>query len=157
MSTVAAPTHVSRLARVFGITMIFVLLGPPVGAVAFMTSTALIGIVRGGDVSSLGWIALFALIYAAPFSYFVGTIPAAAAGLLLGIRQAYFGRASWAYAVAVGLLVGFGTLFLTGQQLSIDNDAPVPIILATCLVPTLVCWLVVRGWFTAHALAAQRA
>jgi hypothetical protein len=157
VSDVAVPTHSSRLARVLGIVMVFVLLGPPVGAIVFMTTTALTGMAKGGDVSGLGWIALFALIYAAPFSYFVGIVPAAAAGLLMGIRQAYFGRASWAYAVAVGLVTGFGTLFLTGQQLSIDNNASVPVILATCLIPTLVCWLVVRGWYTAYALAGPRA
>ncbi len=157
MSDVAAPSHGSRIMRVLGIAMVFMLLGPPVGAIVFMTATALTGMAKGGDVSGLGWIALFALIYAAPFSYFVGIVPAAIAGLLMGIRQAYFGRANWAYAVVVGLLVGFGMLFLTGQRIAVDADAPVPILLLTCLIPTLVCWLVVRGWYTAYALAGPRA
>lgn len=157
MSDVTAPTHASCLVRVFAITLVFVVAGPPVGAVAFMTSAALSGMIQGGDVSGLGWVALFALIYAVPFSYFFGIIPAAAAGLLVGIRQAYFGPATWPYMLGTGLLVGFGTLFLLGQQTTIDPGSPVPIILATCLVPTFLCWLAVRGWHVAHTLAGQHA
>jgi hypothetical protein len=157
VSDVIAPSHGSRIMRVLGIVMVFVLLGPPVGGITFMLTAALIGLGSGADLAGLTWVALFAVIYAVPLSYFAGTVPAAIAGLLLGIRQAYFGPATWPYAVGVGLLIGFGLLYMSGQRIGPDADAPVPVLLATCLVPTLVCWLVVRGWHFAHTLAGQRA
>jgi hypothetical protein len=156
VSSGAQPGSLARAARAAGIVLVFVLIGPPVGGLVFMISTALVGLGRDADVAGLTWVALFALIYAVPLSYFAGVVPAAAAGLLVGIRQAFFGPANWIYAVCVGLAIGAAMLVLSGQHL-FDNDAPMAIILATCLVPTLVCWLIVRGWHLAHRLARQGA
>jgi hypothetical protein len=141
--------------RVAAVVLVFVLLGPPVGGVTFMLAAVVVGLGSAADLQGLSWVLMFALIYAVPLSYLAGTIPAVIAGLLMGIRQAYFGPATWPYAVGIGLIVGFGMLYLSGQRLGPGADAPVPILLATCLVPTLVCWLVVRGWHFAHTLAGR--
>ena len=155
MNSVLQPTCLMRMTRVLAVVLVFVLIGPPIGGIVFMMTAALIGLGSGADLAGLTWVALFALIYAVPLSYFAGIIPAAIAGLLLGIRQAYFGPATWPWAVGIGLLIGFGLLYLSGQRIGEDADAPVPVLLATCLVPTLVCWLIVRGWYFAHSLGSR--
>jgi hypothetical protein len=153
----AQPTILARIGRVLGIMLIFVVVGPPIGGIVFMMTTALIGFVEKADLSGLTWIALLAVIYAAPLSYLIGTLPAAAAGLLVGLWQAFVGPVTWLHALAAGLVVGLAVIVLTGQRLGADGNVSMPVILITCLVPTLVCWLIVRGWHIARTLAGQGA
>lgn len=155
MTDVAQPSHLKRAGCVLAVVLVFVLLGPPVGALVFMLTTALIGFGKGVDLAGLTWVALFAVIYAVPFSYLIGVVPAAAAGLLVGVRQAYFGPATAFYAAGAGLLVGICLLWMSGQRIGSGSDASTPVMLATCFVSTLVCWTVVRGWHFAHTLAGQ--
>lgn len=157
MADPPGPTPLRRVGRVLAVVLVFVLLGPPVGALAFMLTAALIGLGRSADLAGLTWIALFALIYAVPLSYLIGAVPAAVAGLIVGIRQVYFGPATWPYAVGAGLVVGCGVLIVSGQRITADSDVSLPVIMMTCLVPTLVCWLFVRGWYSAHTLAGRAA
>jgi hypothetical protein len=155
---VNADTRVSpgrRIGRMFAILLTFILVGPPIGAMMFMLVVALIGMGERADLAGLTWVALFSLIYAIPFGYLIGVGPAAAAGLLVGIRQAFFGRMRWYFAAATGILVGIGFQVGTGQRVlpSGDDVAAMrlqgPIMIATCLVATLFCWAIVRNWYHA--------
>jgi hypothetical protein len=138
----------------FGILVIFVLVGPPVGAVIFLVTVGLIGMGHQADLSGLAWVGLFAIIYGVPFGYLIGAAPAAAAGLLVGIRQAFFGRTPWWLAIAIGVLVGIGFQVATGQPVVPSDDSvglrEQGVVMAiTCLCATLLCWGIVRHWYFA--------
>ncbi len=148
---VAEPTLGKRLRCVAAVVTIFVVFGPPVGALTFMLSVAVVGMGAKVDLIGLSWIGLFALIYAAPLSYFVGAGPAAVGGLIFGIRQAFFGLVRWPMAALIGIGLGVGFLLMSGQSLPsmlTDSEQPehVPVMVITCLVATMACWAIVRGW-----------
>ena len=155
MSGIARPRPgmTARLRRLIAIVLVFIVVGPPVGALAFMLSVGLVGMGTKVDLAGLTWVGLFALIYAIPLSYLFGAGPAAAVGLLVGIRQAYFGAISWPFALAIGLAAAAGFLLVSGQPViprSGDDAAQpvhVPVIVATCLGATLACWAIVRNWY----------
>ena len=138
--------------RALAILIVFVLVGPPVGALVFFLTIALFGMGQKFDLAGLGWIGLFALIYGVPFSYLIGIGPAAVAGLAIGIRDAFFRKTTWAFAILTGLGVGVGLLLMSGQQLippkASGTEYPIsnPVLLLTCFVSTMVCWRIVRGW-----------
>lgn len=145
------PSLGRRLRCVLAVVLIFVLIGPPVGALAFMLSIALIAMGSNVDLIGLSWIGLFALIYAAPLSYFIGAAPAAAGGLVFGIRQAFFGPVAWPLAVMIGVGLGLGVLVMSGRsppRMLTDTEQPeyVPVMVMTCLAATMACWAIVRGW-----------
>jgi hypothetical protein len=148
----SAPNTAARVRRLIAIVAVFIAVGPPVGALAFILSTALIGMGMKVDLAGLTWIGLFALIYAVPLSYMIGVLPAGAVGLLVGIRQAWFGAISWPFALGIGLAAGAALLLLSGQPVipraGSDTVQPVhmPILFATCLSATLACWAIVRKW-----------
>jgi len=147
----AEPPLGKRLRCLFAIVMVFVVIGPPVGALAFMLSIAVIGMGAKVDLIGLSWIGLFALIYAAPLSYFIGAGPAAAGGLVFGVRQAFFGPVNWPVAALIGVGLGIGFLVMSGHSLPAmltDTEQPehVPVMVVTCLAATMACWAVVRGW-----------
>jgi hypothetical protein len=152
--TAAAATG-PRVARLISIVLVFMVVGPPVGAMVFMLTVALIGLGARADLQGLTWVAMFAVIYAVPFSYLIGVGPAAAAGLIVGIRQTYFGRVRWWFALAAGIVVGVGFLLLTGQPLMRFGDEAgalrehSAVIVLTCLGATMVCWAIVRNWYMA--------
>ena len=148
MSVVASPVPntAARVRRLIAIVLVFIVVGPPVGALAFFLSVGLIGMGLKADLAGLTWIGLFALIYAVPLSYMIGVGPAAAVGLLVGIRQAWFGAIRWPFALAIGLAAGVGFLLLSGQpvipRFGGDTTQPVhvPVMVTTCLSATLACW-----------------
>jgi hypothetical protein len=147
----AEPSLGQRLRCLLAIVMVFVVIGPPVGALAFMLSIAVIGMGAKVDLVGLSWIGLFALIYAAPLSYFIGAGPAAAGGLVFGLRQAFFGPVNWLVAALIGIGLGVGFLVMSGHSLPsmlTDTEQPeyVPVMVVTCLAATMACWAIVRGW-----------
>lgn len=137
-----------RLAVTGGIVLLFLVAGPPIGAVSLFLLIGLGGLADGADLSGLGWIGLFGLIYGAPLSYLIGAPPAAAAGVLVGVRQAWWGRVAWPYAGLAGLVTGLGLLWLSATPVYQLGDMPVrgsgPFLLLTCLTATLACTGLVR-------------
>lgn len=145
------PSRGKRVSCVVAIVLVFLFIGPPVGALAFMLTTALIGMGAKVDLAGLSWIGLFALIYAAPLSYLIGAGPAAIGGLVVGIRQAFFGPVTWPMALLTGAGLGAGFLLLSGQSLAsvVSNSEQrdyLVIMVVTCLAATMVCWGIVRNW-----------
>ena len=141
-----------RVALLLKVVGVYLLVGPPVGALVFFLSIALVGMGQKVDLAGLGWIGLFALIYGVPFSYLIGTGPAAVAGLVIGVRNAFFGPATWAFAILTGLGVGIGLLTMSGQQLipptAGETEYPISnaVLIVTCFVSTMICWRIVRDW-----------
>jgi hypothetical protein len=114
----------------------------------------------GGD---LHWLTLLGLIYAVPMSYYFGAAPAAVAGLVIGIAQAFVGRAGWPLGLGTGLVVAVGVLERSGQLIltGTPDQSPFPeypaVMMLACLVPTLTCWALVRGWYFAPPAATDAA
>ncbi len=145
-------TVFKRVLQVLAIVVVFVLLGPPVGAVTLLVSIA-VAHMANPDLAGLAWVGIFALLYGVPLSYLFGVFPAAAAGLLIGGWQVLVGRTTWIVAVGVGFIVGLAFLYAVGRE-PIDGAAKEfsfwenpAIFLLTCLVPTMLCWAIVRGWY----------
>ena len=140
----------ARIGRVAAITLVFVLLGPLLGSAVFSVATAMYGFGWKVDAYDALFITLFTWLFGAPMAYAIGFLPAVAAGLVIGIRQCFFGRANLLFAVATGLMVG--VVFLSARWLFDAPDktyAPtfLPIAIATCLIPTIACWAIVRKWY----------
>jgi hypothetical protein len=136
--------------------LVFVLVGPPVGSLTFMGAFAAAGMTRAEGATALDavWIMLFAMIYAVPLSYLIGALPAAIAGAIIGGWRAWRGHVPWWTALAVGLAAGLW-LFAAG-----GGPFPEPTagnrergwqafrlfaLVATCLVPTMLCWALTRS------------
>ena len=157
----AETAHPRRVWRVVAIMWIFLIVGPPVGTIFFMLATALLGMVKGADLAGLSWVALLALIYGLPFGYFIGVWPAAATGLAIGIRQVYFGGARLWFAVLAAILISIGFLLATGQSVWVKagDETSFPeysvLMIVTCVVATLLCWTIVRGWYLGTSRAER--
>jgi hypothetical protein len=155
----ARPSAAVRISRLITIVLIFVLLGPPIGGVIWLVLTAA-GMGHPNTQVELFDGPVFVL-FAAIFSYPFGAAPAALAGLAIGIKQAFFGRTTWPMALAIGLIDG--TVLLEGldgvyPSARALNVLPFPeysaILILTCLVPTMLCWGLVRGpFFTPPSVA----
>jgi hypothetical protein len=136
--------------RLLAIVLVFVLLGPLLGSAVFALATAVFGFGWNVRADDAVFITLFTWLFGAPLAYAVGFLPSVAAGLMIGVRQCFFGRANLLFALATGLVVGAAFLLVRWLLDAPDKTyAPtfVPIALATCLVPTLVCWMIVRKWY----------
>ncbi len=110
--------------------LVFVVLAPLIGAVIWVALLAGIGLSPDFDASDPQrlWLIFLALIYAVPTSYYFGAAPAAAAGLVIGITQAFIGRVGWPLALGTGLVVAIAVLERSGQltYLGAHEESPFP-------------------------------
>jgi hypothetical protein len=151
------PSLAARLGRLIAVVLVFVVLGPPLGAVIWIGVLAGLSIPPDWDGAEPGftWFTLLGLIYAVPMSYFFGTAPAAAAGLVIGLVQSFIGRAGWPLALGTGLVVAVAVIERSGQgTLAATADrSPFPeypaVMILACLVSTMLCWVLVRSWYFA--------
>jgi hypothetical protein len=161
----ARPSTATRIGRLIAIVLVFVVLGPPLGAVIWVALVTGIGMGPEWEVADpgLSWLTLLALVYAVPMSYFFGAAPAAGAGLLIGITQSFIGRAGWPLALATGLAVAIVVLERSGQGTlaATPDQSPFPeypaVMILACLIPTLLCWALVRNWYFASPAATDAA
>jgi len=146
----------ARIGRFIAVVIVFVVIGPPVGALALVLLVESLGHYGNPDIEGFDrhWVTLLDLVLAVPVSYWYGTMPAAAAALVIGIRQAFFGRATWPMALATGFIVALAVLARSGQRpvAAMAEGRAFPesaIVMLACLVATMVCWGLVRGWYVA--------
>jgi hypothetical protein len=156
---VTHPTLRARLRRLAAIVLVFVVVGPPVGLMVFLLLTMLL--TPGMDFLGLivvGWVAM---AYAVPLIAWFGVLTAVA-GLLVGIRQAFYGAITWPFAVAGGIALGVGSLLpgvgyrlWSGQPILPPSGVDMMLvgIVATYLSVTLVCWAIVQNWYFDRARA----
>jgi hypothetical protein len=136
--------------RVIGIVLIFALVGPPIGGVTLITTMAVVNMGSATTTSDYVTVVLFGLIYGAVFAYLVGLLPAAVVGLIVAIRQVYFGRVTWLAALGLGSIAGLIFIYVVERAPAYDRSYPAsvrPILVVTCLLPTVACWLIVRNWY----------
>jgi hypothetical protein len=155
VGAIARPSSAARIKRSLAIVAIFVLLGPPVGAVTLLMTVAVVGMGSRLDVAGLARVVPFALIYGIPFGYLIGVTPAAAVGILFGTRQAFFGPVRLWTALAIGTLAGVTVHLASGQALLPNGSKDAlsqqgPVMIVTCIAATMVCWAIVRNWYFAE-------
>ena len=148
------PSLAARTRLLFAIMMLFVVLGPPIGAVVAWMLLMINKIESPSDVLIEIVVLPFVALIAIPIGYLYGAAPAAVAGLAIGIKQAFFGRTTWPVALGVSLVAS--AFFLEGLDVLdpgarfVFGDSVLPgfsaIMIRACLVPTLLCWALVRSW-----------
>lgn len=131
-----------RWRRVAATLLWFVLLGPPIGAVIFVTGMAAAIGFDTGSARDAGAVLLVSLIYGVPFSYWMGLPSAVVAGAVVAAWRLWRGSLSAAGALAIGAAVGLGTVMAAN---SADKAATAASLIASCIVATLACWRLSGG------------
>jgi hypothetical protein len=164
----AAPES-SRLLSIAGIVAVFIAVGPPIGGFFYFT-LGVIAPMLWHDLLTKGILetilsipaAILASalvpVMAAPYSYIYGLMPAAVAGLVIGILRLRYGRLNVPLVLAVGGCVGIifaltlrqppsaaGFPFNVGSPSKL-GVGEYPLLGLTCLFATLVCWRFVRTY-----------
>ena len=124
--------------KLAAILLIFVTIGPVVGTIVLGLLMAL----SAGSLAEVAPTTVF-LGLLTGISYLIGAIPAAIAGLAVGIKQVSFGGTGWRFALVTGMLVGLTPLTVGGLA---TIRALVGFMVITTLA-TLACWLIVRSWW----------
>ena len=160
MSAPRGPGAAGRIARLLATVLVFVVLGPPLGAVIWIGILAALSLPPPTDADpSFTWFTLLGLLYAVPMSYFFGAGPAAAAGLVVGLAQSFVGRAGWPLALGTGLVVGVVVLERSGEGAlpAAPDQSAFPeysaIMILAGIIATLLCWSLVRSWNFTPALS----
>jgi hypothetical protein len=155
----SAPSEVTGLDRFLRIFIVFVLAGPPLG---FVVLTLGFFLQKGTSVRFVELPAVLTkLLPGLPFAYLFGILPAAAAGALIGAYKVAKGHVPWWVAFAIGTIVGVVFLYFMDRPRSpsaasnaTDSGMKVLLIL-TNLLPTMLCWLIVRNWYTTSAQSSD--
>jgi hypothetical protein len=137
------PSLGTRSLQVLACVMVYIVVGPVVGTIT-------IAILKGLTDGSLYGLAqipgsiLLGLVTGT--SHAIGGIPAAIAGLLVGIKQAFGGGAGWRFAICIGVLVGIPLAFLFPVAMLGVAKVLGEFCIVTTLA-TLACWRITRSWF----------
>jgi hypothetical protein len=141
----------AKLWNAFVVVLIFVLVGPPVGAIVFLGMLA-VWLAKGSDPAAIGSVFAFLTLYGVIFSWFIGGLPAALTGLAFAFWQTFVGHVRWAAAALIGLAAGFLVALAAGDIARDIGDPPMlPLYLVTCFAATMTCWLMARSFVTAGA------
>ncbi len=131
------------------VVLIFLLVGPPVGAVVFLAMVS-IWVGKGSDPGAVASVFAFLTLYGIIFSWFIGGLPAVLTGLFFAIWQTFIGATRWTLAAVVGLVAGLSLVVVAGDLARDIGDPPMqPLYLVTCFAATMACWLMARSFVTA--------
>jgi hypothetical protein len=133
-----------RAGVVIGTALAFFLLGPPIGVISYIVAIIVCDI-SSFEIKTLLGIPMI-LLLAIPLSYIFGALPAIGAGFLVGLWQAFLGRLVWPAAAVIGLAVGAVTFWFQLLDVADIGPSPLPVVLATCCAPTLICWYIMRNF-----------
>lgn len=135
----------------FIVVLIFVLVGPPVGALT-LSGLLSLWLARTAEPGYAGMMFGFLSLYGVMFSWLAGFAPAALTGLAFAIWQTFIGRIGWALAGLIGLGAGAGVTIARGHAFASAPGEPpmLPLYLLTCFVPTMACWVMARSFVTAE-------
>lgn len=124
-------------------------LGPPIGGLVFTLALTLypgLGGVASAPGTGLGealMSALFLGLFAVPFSYLIGGLQAAVTGLAFAAYGMARGRPSLWVALLVSAVVFAGS---TVAGVAEDGNI-LPVMALVHIVPTLLCWLIIRTYW----------
>jgi hypothetical protein len=169
------PVTSSCAQRVASIVLIFALVGPPVGGLVFFVglwiSFLVERLIAETPVASLAT-ALFRVLMSAivalvavPYSYLYGIVPAAIAGLVIGILRARYGNLNPSIVLVAGGLIGVVYTVAMSRLIPVTASpinprlAPEYFLLASdfrkakyflyilsCMLATLACWRFSRSF-----------
>lgn len=130
-----------KLAQALAIVVIFVLIGPLVGALAF---AVLLTLVTALDDPGVGLLFVYATLAFLPLAYLIGGAQAAATGIVTAVFAWRRGSAPLWVPLSAALVTGI--VFASREH---ENWSDTAILLAVHLLSALACWLVARaalGW-----------
>lgn len=142
--------------RFIGIVAVFLVIGPPVGALAVTLLLAALGL--GSGQGAGGWAdqgrlvvgaILLGLVFGIPISYIVGAVPAAMIGLATAAWDARKGRVPFHVPLGAALVLGVlaaGRLNHLVLSAGGERAAQVAVLLAH-LAAACLCWLMARAIF----------
>lgn len=155
----------SRSLNVAGIVLIFIAIGPPVGSVlycaldtaaSFLQAFPAKGFLEIISAALLFFLVVLVSILTAPYSYLYGAVPAAAAGLAIGVLRLKYGGLNVPIVLAVGAVVGTIYCLVLPRLPSAEFPKFVAqsglgageyvLLGATCVLATLMCWRFVRSY-----------
>lgn len=141
-----------RVRRCLAVVLIFVAIGPLIGGIVLIYGSEIARLRSAAEFWAVTRKFADATALIVGMSYVLGTIPAAAAGLLVGIRQAFYGKVTWSMALGCGLVVGIAFVLVVVTVARNSGEAslfsaPSALMLAVCAMSTMVCWAVVRLWY----------
>jgi hypothetical protein len=150
----ARPSLGARVWRAFGIVLVFVAAGSPIGGLVF----TLLGAATYGNWGKFD--PVYELTQASPldlllesifFGYWFGAGSTAVAGLAIGIKQAFFGPTTWWMALGMGFVAGVVLVenLEGGFDFDRDHAGPYAVLILTCVVTIMLCWRMVRNWYFA--------
>lgn len=124
------------LSRFIAVLFVFVLVGPPVGAVTVSLAGSLVALVLGDD-SGMAGLVFYSGLLGIPLSWLVGGVQAAFAGLAFAASAAVGIRSSVAFGIAGGFIAGLAYLFRA------ELDWPTAgVILVAHVVAAAVCGMI---------------
>jgi hypothetical protein len=135
--------------KLAAILLVFVAIGPIVGTMVLGLLIAL----TSGSLAAAHHAAIPVLLgLLTGISYFIGGIPAAVAGLAIGIKQVRFGGAGWRFALIVGMLVGLAPLIIVrpttmSEVKDMGSIGTLAGFVIITTLSTLACWSIVRSWW----------
>ncbi len=133
----------------FVVVLIFLLVGPPVGAAVFLAMIA-VWVGQSSDPGTVASVFAVLTIYGLLFSWFFGGLPAALTGLVFATWQTFVGPVRATIAAVAGIAAGLLLTFGAGDIARDIGDPPMfPLYLVTCLAATMACWLLARSFVTA--------
>jgi hypothetical protein len=165
----SAPTELVTQNLIW-IVLAFMLVGPPIGGLTFWLVGSIsaafspdytLGAGPFARVTADQAVSIFLLTIVG--SYLLGAAPAAIAGATLGFVQIHYGRTPWYAALACGVVVGAGYagyLFIVSSHAGGNPPARMyegAVAVLICVVPTLVCWALMRRCCARRASTAAAA
>ena len=140
----SGPSASRRLVGFLLILAVFAVVGPLVGTIVVAVFLGLIG-------GTARWIAqipgLIILAVVTGTAHVLGGIPAVVAGIIIGLKQGWFGGAGWLFALGAGALVGLGTEIVLHESLiAAGGSGLVGMFFAAATLSTLACWRIVKAW-----------
>ncbi|MDP2357390.1 MAG: hypothetical protein Q8M31_15195 [Beijerinckiaceae bacterium] len=131
------------------VVLIFLLVGPPVGAVVFLAMVA-VWVGQSSDPETVASVFAVLTIYGLLFSWFIGGLPATLTGLVFATWQTFMGPVRATMAAVAGIAAGLLLTLGAGDIAREIGDPPMlPLYLLTCLAATMACWLLARSFVTA--------
>ncbi len=122
--------------RFVAVLLVFVLVGPPLGAVTVSLAGGLVAFALGDD-SGMAGLVFYSGLLGIPLSWFVGGVQAAVAGLAFATFAAIARRPSIVAGVVGGLAAGLP--YALGEEL---NGAALTVVLLAHVVAAAVCGVI---------------
>ena len=138
-----------------GTVLTFLVLGPPLGAVVMtLLLTAVPGLALPSPAyTGLGTtvaVSLGVMFFAVPFAYILGGLQAGFCGLVLAAYGWFKGRPPLWIALVASLFAFGVSYFVDIFGTFADSQHITMVMFITHMVPTFLCWLIVRNYWRAR-------